>query len=139
MNIYCAGAIKGDTGYREFYKFIIDEVSKLNITALSELNLLIENKAKLTDKEICLRDIEWLTSSSGMIAEVSGASLGVGFEISYALFQLKIPVLAVHHTDAKVSAMITGCTSSLLNLYSYNNEAELKNFINEFINKIKSI
>lgn len=138
MIIYCAGAIKGDITHQQYYKKIIELVAKLNVTALSELNIRLELKTELTDKEIYKRDINWLNSSHAMIAEVSGASLGVGFEISYALFKLKIPVLALYNKKVdRISAMITGCSSPLMDIIPYNDEAELKELINNFILKIK--
>ncbi|NCS87264.1 MAG: hypothetical protein GW789_00780 [Ignavibacteria bacterium] len=140
MNIYCAGAIKGDISYQQYYKIIIEEVAKRNINALSELNIKLQLKTKLNDKEIYERDIQWLNNSKAMIAEVSGASLGVGFEIGYALFHLNIPVLALYHKNVdKVSAMITGCSSTLLDIFQYAETDELKEYINNFILKIKSL
>lgn len=137
MNIYCAGPIKGDTSYQLFYKKIIAKVAQLKFNALSEFNIEFEQKIKLSDKEIYERDVAWLRSSKAMIAEVSGPSLGVGFEISYALFELKIPVLALYNDDVKkVSAMISGCSSPLLSVYSYKNEPELYEHISEFLTKI---
>ncbi len=137
MNIYCAGPIKGDTSYQLFYKKIIAEVTKLKFNALSEFNIEFEQKTKLSDKEIYERDVAWLRSSKAMIAEVSGPSLGVGFEISFALFELKIPVLALYNSEVKkVSAMISGCSSPLINIYPYKNESELYEHINKFLTKI---
>ncbi|MBZ0199967.1 MAG: nucleoside 2-deoxyribosyltransferase [Ignavibacteriaceae bacterium] len=136
MNIYCAGPIKGDKTYQQFYKKIIAQVSKHNFTAFSEFNILFEQKIKLNNKKIYERDIAWLRSSKAMIAEVSGPSLGVGFEISYALFELKIPVLALYNREVKkVSAMIAGCSSPLLTIYSYKDDDELREHINNFVIK----
>jgi hypothetical protein len=69
-----------------------------------------------------------------MIAEISGPSLGVGFEISFALYVLNIPVLALYQVNAgKISAMISGCTSDLLSVNSYTSIEELKLLIDNFI------
>ena len=69
-----------------------------------------------------------------MIAEISGPSLGVGFEISYALYEREIPVLALYNADVdNVSAMIRGCDSELIYVRKYNNSEELADIIKSFL------
>lgn len=134
MNIYCAGAIKGDISYQHFYKEIVEYLSESGHIAYSELNKEISTSPSLSDREIFTRDIQWLKESELMIAEISGPSLGVGFEISFALYVLNIPVLALHHSDkGKVSAMITGCTSDLISVKDYSTSEEVRELINHFI------
>ena len=89
----------------------------------------------LTDSEIFTRDTKWLEKSNLVVAEVSGASTGVGFEIAYALFHRKIPVLALANAEAanSVSAMITGCNSQLLTIKWYEDPDDLKKAISEFL------
>jgi len=71
-----------------------------------------------------------------MIAEVSGPSLGVGFEISYAIFQRKLPVLAIYSSEVQnISAMISGCDSPLLTMEKYLDDEEMKRIIKNFISK----
>lgn len=136
MIIYCAGAIKGDTSYQKNYKEIISIVNSLGHSALSELNSNFKPAFPLTDKQIYKRDIKWLESCQAVIAEVSGASLGVGFELAYALFQLKKPVLALYSSEIKkLSAMISGCNSDLLILKQYQNVDEISKCIKNFIRK----
>ena len=68
-----------------------------------------------------------------MVAEISGPSFGVRFEITYALFQKKIPVLAIVSIKAKkLSAMIAGCNSELLTVKEYNSVEDLCNLIKNF-------
>ncbi len=96
MIIYCAGPIKGDTTFQEFYKEIIKIVEALGHTALSEFSSKLMSTIPLNERQIYSRDLKWLDGSNLMIAEVSGASTGVGFEIAYGLFVKKLPVLAVY-------------------------------------------
>ena len=136
MIVYCAGAIKGDTSYQKYLKEIIIYLSSLEHTPLSELNENFKSAIPLTDKEIFKRDIKWLEQSKIMIAEISGASLGVGFEISYALYELKIPVLALYNSKVEaISAMISGCTSKLITIKNYSDIEELKNIVSDFVKK----
>lgn len=58
----------------------------LNLLSLEELNL--------TDTQILERDMEWLSKSQVVIAEVTQPSLGVGFEIARAI-TLNKPVLCL--------------------------------------------
>lgn len=137
MKIYCAGAIKGDVKFRKYYQHIIDTTLSYGAEALTELNLRLQPGEQLSDKEIYERDISWLSGSKAVIAEVSGASLGVGFEISYALYALGIPVLALYNKEVRVSAMITGCSSPLLTTRAYADESEINSYIETFINQIR--
>lgn len=136
MIIYCAGAIKGDTSHQKNYKEIISVVSSLGHAALSELNSKFKPALPLTDKQIYKRDMKWLESCQVVIAEVSGASLGVGFELAYTLFHLKKPVLALYSSDIKkLSAMISGCSSDLLTIKQYHEVDEIAKCIKNFIRK----
>ena len=136
MIIYCAGAIRGNTKYREDFKEIIKYLKSLGHTALSELNEEFKTSIPLTEKQIFKRDIKWIEKSKVLIAETSGASLGVGFEISYALYKQNIPVLVLINNGAEsVSAMIAGCNSGLLSVKKYSDTNQLKSIISGFINK----
>jgi nucleoside 2-deoxyribosyltransferase len=130
--IYCAGPISGDLTYQENYKKIIEIVKNNGFHPLYESDL--KPNYVLTDQEIYRRDIKWLSDSIGVIAEVSGPSLGVGFEIAYALFELKKPVLALYHENVvRLSSMIKGCDSPLLSVQKYKDEFELEKFIKIYL------
>lgn len=133
MIVYCAGAIKGDIAYQDNYKKMIRFIESIDHTALAELNGNFKFYVPLSDKQIYTRDIKWIESSELVIAEISGPSLGVGFEIAYALFQQKIPVLALVSSEVKkISAMITGCNSRLLTIKRYKNIEDMKNIISNY-------
>jgi len=139
MIIYCAGPIKGDTTFQKFYLEIIDFIESEGHTPLTELIAELPSANPLTDKQIYKRDIKWIDGSKMMIAEISGPSLGVGFEIAYAIHHKKMPVLAlVNQTAKNVSAMITGCDSNLLTVARYSNTEDLKEFIRKYIKDLKT-
>jgi len=134
MIIYCAGPIRGNKTYQQNYTQIVQIIETLGHSALSEISSKFSSSIPLSAKQIYSRDIKWLDGSKLMIAEVSGPSLGVGFEISYALFKKKIPVLAVYHDSAEqVSSMIIGCTDPKLQIKKYSDAEDLKKIISEFI------
>ncbi len=136
MIVYCAGAIKGDNKFRKSFLEVIENVTALGHTALSEFNENFKASVPLTDKEIYKRDIKWLERSQIVIAEVSGASTGVGFEISYSLFKLNKPVLAIASEKSEsVSALVKGCNSNLFTVKYYSDSDELKKIISNFITK----
>ncbi len=134
MIVYCAGAIKGDSSFQESYLDIINIVKNERHSALSELNPDFKPAFPLNEKQVFQRDIKWIEKSSVMIAEISGPSLGVGFEIAYALYTREIPVLALYDAEVeKVSAMITGGDSELLYVKQYHSKNELKELVLSFL------
>jgi nucleoside 2-deoxyribosyltransferase len=137
MVVYCALPIRGEKTYQEFSHAIVEQINSLGHIALSELNAGFKPAAPLTDSEIFSRDIKWIDKSKVVIAEVSGASTGVGFEIAYALYKKKIPVLALANLNAenKISAMINGCHSQLLTLHTYDDAGSLKKIVADFLKK----
>jgi 2'-deoxynucleoside 5'-phosphate N-hydrolase len=139
MIVYCAVPIRGDRTYYNFHIEIINYLNSLGHTALSELNENFKPAVLLTPKEIFSRDMKWIEKSKAMIAEVSGHSLGVGFEIAYALYDKKIPVLALFNENSdNVSAMITGCNSGLLTIERYADSAGLKKAISSFLENLNN-
>lgn len=138
MIIYCAGPIRGNDTYKESLKKIIEYIEGLGNTVLSEFSDKFSSTIPLTDKQKYKRDLKWIDGSKCMIAEVSGPSLGVGFELSYALLQRKLPVLALHNSDVQqISAMVLGCDSPLLTVQKYRDDEDMKNIINAYLTKIK--
>jgi hypothetical protein len=137
MVIYCSFPIRGEKPLLNIYNEVIKLISSLGHTALSELNEDFKPAAPLTDPEIFTRDIKWIDMSKMLIAEVSGASTGVGFEIAYALYKKKIPALALINNERKseVSAMITGCSSNLITVTKYQDQDDLTKIIKDFIKK----
>jgi len=134
MIIYCAGPIRGDVTYQKNYFEIVEFLESEKHTALAEISGKFSTSIPLTDKQIFKRDIKWIEGSRVMIAEISGPSLGVGFEIAYALFKRKIPVLALANSGVKkLSAMISGCDSDLLEIKKYSNSDNMKSIIKKFI------
>ena len=137
MIVYCAGAIKGDTTYQNNYIEMIRFIESMNHTTLPELNGKFNASIPLSDNEIYTRDIKWIEGSVLMITEISGPSLGVGFEIAYAIFQKKIPVLALASSEVeKISAMITGCNSELLTVKRYQDIEYMQNIILDYFKNL---
>ncbi len=77
------------------------------------------------------RDMMWIDTCEAMIAEVSSASHGVGYEIAYAHHARHMPVLLVAHEGTSVSTMLTG--AAVFPLRYYNDMTELEAAISSFL------
>lgn len=135
MNIYCAFPIRGDTRNKDFRLQLVGILNEAGHTPLCETAP--DAAGGQNDYEIFNRDIGWIEQSSCVIADVTAASTGVGFEIAYALYYKKIPVLALYKKDSpSVSAMIKGCHSELLETGEYNSLPELSDNVFSFIRRV---
>lgn len=125
--VYLAGSIRGDRTFIENYQALIRHFeSSEGVIALAELSLIGRTRPPQTDTDIYERDRGWLDQADCMVAEVSAPSLGVGYEIAYALHVRNIPVLGLHHRTVKrISAMISGNTSPLIRIESYENAEDM--------------
>lgn len=135
MKIYFSGSIAGGRKYLDIYKKIVAHLKQQGHEVLSEhivIDNIFEFENKLQPAEIFERDIRMLDECDVVIAEVSNPSLGVGYEICYAL-EHQIPTLALFQAEIFISRMILGNTSPHLTLYEYQNEksliAQLDNFL----------
>jgi 2'-deoxynucleoside 5'-phosphate N-hydrolase len=137
VKVYCAAPIRGNTESKKYTDLIPDIVSSAGDIPLTELTLL--SSPKRGDQEIFRRDILWLEESDCVIADVSSASTGTGFEVSYALYNLRIPLLAIYSEErsSSVSAMIKGCNSPLIFIAQYKNADEMKIIIEDFLDKTR--
>ncbi|MFW9779207.1 MAG: nucleoside 2-deoxyribosyltransferase [Candidatus Heimdallarchaeota archaeon] len=140
LQIYLSGAIRGGRELQPTYERIYGYLDRNGVSVLAhhvaaENVLEIENST--SEKEIFVQDIQWLNQCDGVVAEVSIPSLGVGYEISYALETLKKPVLALYREDlGPISVMILGNISSLLTISPYRHEEDLLFEIKQFINSL---
>ena len=131
INVYLAAPIRGNTGHQEQVKLIRDWMVQ-HYNVITEDIFSPGDNIQLTDREIYQRDIDWINQADVLIAEVSQPSHGVGYEISYALHQAHIPVIALvnntmvdsdldidlHAQTKLVSAMISGNPSVLIVQYT---------------------
>jgi hypothetical protein len=136
MIIYCTGSKRGDAAYKKLHKDIILFTESLGHTVLAELSDKFSSTIPLTDNQIYKRNLKWIDGSKLIVAEVSGSTLEVGFEIAYAILERKIPALAIHKGDAQISNMLSGGDSPLLTIRKYNEPDEMKSIIKTFINII---
>jgi len=126
MRIYFCGSIAGGREYIDSYRNIVTFLQSEGHIILTE-HIIAENvldsELNLTAEQIFRRDVAWLEDSEAVIAEISNPSLGVGYEICYALAKNK-PVLGLYEKDIFVSRMITGNPDTNLQIESYSSIEE---------------
>jgi 2'-deoxynucleoside 5'-phosphate N-hydrolase len=132
--IYFAGSIRGGRSHMETYKDIIQHLQAFGIVLTEHVGhegLSPLGEEKMTDQEIYNRDMEWLSSSDVIVADVTVPSLGVGFEIAKAI-DLKKKVLCLYSANpgSKLSAMIAGCPD--VEAREYQTIGDVKSILSDF-------
>ncbi len=112
MKIYFAGSIRGGRDDVDLYLQIIGylrQYGEVLTEHVGDKDLKLLGEDGLTDEYIHNRDIKWVLESDVLVAEVSTASLGVGYEIGRATENNK-RVLCLYRSqdEKKLSAMIAG-------------------------------
>lgn len=135
MKIYFSASISGGRKYLDIYKKIVAYLKQKGHEVLTD-HIIVDNifdfENQWRPKEIFERDIRFLNECDVVIAEVSNPSLGVGYEICYAL-EHKISTLCIYQPDIFVSRMIVGNTSSYLTLFEYQDEESLFLRLDDFL------
>ena len=125
MKIYFAGSIRGGRDDADIYLQLVGELEKYGEVLTEHVATIGEEN--MSDGEIFVRDLEWLTNCDAVVAEVTMPSLGVGFEVGVAQ-SLGIPVLCLYRPDAqrRLSAMLAGNPGiRVAEYYSVGEAAEL--------------
>lgn len=135
--IYFCGSIRGGQDLVETYARIINLLQKhgkVLTEHIADPNILEKEEQLQTDNDIYEQDISWLKESDIVIAEVTVPSIGVGYEVGYAV-RMKKPILCLYKegADHKISAMISGCPD--VEIVHYKSFDKLKAPIEDFINK----
>jgi nucleoside 2-deoxyribosyltransferase len=120
MKIYFAASIRGGRGLQTTYQTIVDYLKQSGHEVLSE-NVAFETMAEqgISDEVIYTQDTAWLDECDAVVAEVTTPSLGVGYEIGYALHKAHKPVLCLCQAGTHLSAMLRGNTASGLRIVFY--------------------
>ncbi len=135
MNIYFCGSIAGGRTYLQTYTKIVRSLQQKGHVVPTEHIIaanVLDQEDKLTAEQVYLRDVDWLINSDAVIAEISNPSLGVGYEIAYAL-QIKKKVLAIYQSGLFISRMITGNPDPNLQVREYSSDEECQGIIDEFL------
>ncbi len=88
MRIYLACTVRGDRAGTAAGRVICDRLQQHGHEVVTT-HLLADDvesaESALTEEAVYRRDLEWLSSCDVLVAEASGSSYGVGFEVGYVL------------------------------------------------------
>jgi 2'-deoxynucleoside 5'-phosphate N-hydrolase len=136
MKIYFAGSIRGGRGDARVYESMIAHLSTFGevfTEHVGDVSLSDNGDDGPNDRYIHDRDMAWLAKCDIVVAEVSTPSLGVGYELGYAV-AMKKPVLCLHRSESgrRLSAMIAGSPGIQTAVYDSIDEAMkiLESFLN---------
>ena len=98
MQVYFSGAIAGGRDDLPIYQHVVARLKTLGHRVptehVADPNVLADERV-VSPRIVYQRDAAWIDGSDAMIAEISTPSLGVGYEIGYAL-QRGMPTLCVY-------------------------------------------
>ena len=129
MKIYFAGSIRGGRIDAPVYQSLIEYLSSFGEVLTEHVGKTIlseKGEDGPNDRSIYDRDMAWLSACDLLVAEVSVPSLGVGYELGYAV-ALKKPILCLYKsgTGRPLSAMIAGSPGIRTAVYSSIDEAKV--------------
>jgi nucleoside 2-deoxyribosyltransferase len=141
LNIYLACTVRGDRGAVSAARALADALESLGHSVLTR-HLLDDHvetaESALSEREVFERDLRWLDSSDLLVAEASGSSYGVGFEVGYVLGRSATTgqrVLLLYDEARRpfVSRLIAGNSHPHCTTYAYRDAADLLRFARTFM------
>jgi nucleoside 2-deoxyribosyltransferase len=141
MTIYLACTVRGDRGALALARAVADAVEAMGHVVLTR-HLLNDDadadEARVTERAVFERDLAWLESADVLIAEASGSSYGVGFEVGYVTSRAastgqRVLVLYEEARRPRVSRLIAGNTHPACTTYPYRDAADLLRFVEVFL------
>ena len=133
MRIYLACTVRGDRSAVAALRDLVRSLESAGHTVLTK-HLLDDNvetaESALTERQVYNRDIEWLEACDLLIADASGSSFGVGFEVGYVLGRSDRTdqrVLLLYRADRRneISRLIVGLTHPRCKVIAYTSAANL--------------
>ena len=137
MRIYLACTVRGDRGGVTAARALHDLLVRRGHDVLTS-HLLADDadaaEGLLSEREVFERDIAWLESADLLIAEASGSSYGVGFEVGYVLGRAsatgqRVILLYDEARRPYVSRLISGNCHGACATYSYRSADDLLRFV----------
>lgn len=134
MMFYCAGAIRGDVSYKEYFDKMVEIVSEYGEPKTEKFGYTpLTHWTKAVKKKVYERDKRWIRESRALIAECSGPSYGTGAEVMYATRVVRIPALGLYRASSLPSLMLTQDNSKYTFPQVYSDEKDLENYLRLFL------
>jgi nucleoside 2-deoxyribosyltransferase len=137
MRIYLACTVRGERSGLLAGRAICQRLQQLGHEVLTT-HLLAEDaesaEAQLTEQQVYRRDIDWLSQCDVLVAEASGSSYGVGFEVGYLIGRARETgqrVWLVYDAARRhaVSRLISGNCDDACTTFAYDSIEDLTAFI----------
>jgi len=137
LRIYLACTVRGDRGAVGALRELVRNLEAAGHILLTK-HLLDDNvetaESALTERQVYERDIEWLEACDLLIADASGSSFGVGFEVGYVLGRSDRTdqrVLLLYRADRRdaISRLIVGLAHPRCEVIAYEDAADLRHRI----------
>ena len=95
-------------------------------------------ESSLRDSEVFSRDLGWLESAGAIVAEASGSSYGVGFEVGYTLGRAsetgqRVLVLYDASRRGRISRLISGLSDTRAQVLAYESPDEIGPFLEQHL------
>ena len=145
MNIYLACTVRGDRRGLNAARAIAELLARIGHSVLTP-HLLADDvdaaEAVLSEGDVFVRDMHWLTIADLLIAEASGSSYGVGYEVGYVLGgaeQTGQRVLVVFDAALRpgLSRLITGNSHAACTTYGYADTTDLLRFVERALSDVE--
>ena len=141
MTIYLACTVRGDRGAVAALRSLVASLERDGHVVLTK-HLLDDDvdtaEAALSEADVYHRDIRWLESCDVLIADASGSSFGVGFEVGYVLGRTgraNQRVLLLYRAERrdKISRLIAGNQHPRCTVLTYENPADLIDRVSRYL------
>ena len=141
MNIYLACTVRGDRAGVAAAKAIAARLEYHGHHILTS-HLLRDDvedlEAGVTEQAVFERDVQWLDACDALVAEASGSSYGVGFEVGYVLARAgttgrRVFLLYDAAKRSSVSRMVAGNNDRCCTTFAYDSLAALERFIDHYL------
>ena len=141
MNIYLACTVRGDRAAVAALRGVADLLEGEGHTVLTR-HLLADDvetaESALTERDVFDRDMQWLEAADVVIAEASGSSFGVGFEVGYVLGRAersgqRVLLLYDAARHDRVSRLISGNGHPHCITCAYDGAAGLRRAVDAFL------
>jgi hypothetical protein len=139
--IYFACTVRGDRGALASARALADWLESAGHTVLTR-HLLDDDveaaEALLDERAVFARDMQWLEAADVLVAEASGSSYGVGFEVGYVLGRAgrtgqRVVLVFDESRRSAVSRLIPGNNHPACSTYAYRTAEDLLTFVQSVI------
>jgi 2'-deoxynucleoside 5'-phosphate N-hydrolase len=137
MRIYLACTVRGDRSRVGVARLIAERLTALgheNLTSHLLADDVDQAEATVGNRDVFERDVRWLDACDVLVAEASGSTYGVGFEVGYITGRApttgqRALVLYDAQREHAVSRMLSGNTAPACTTLAYRGLDEVAAFI----------